>query len=75
MTRPEKGLSSNEFLLRRIHNESPFFSLSLFFGVGGGGYFSGLFFFTFVLFSIGLWGHLIRDVYTFAIRRIFVILV
>ena len=58
MTRPEKGLSSNEFLLGRIRNESPlsFFSLSFFFFWWGGGevYFSGLFFyfFTFFLFHL-----------------------
>ena len=48
MTRPEKALSSNEFLLGRIRNESPlsFFSLFFFF-LGGGGYFLGLFFFHF----------------------------
>ena len=48
MTRPEKALSSNEFLLGRIRNESPlsfFFSLFFFFFFWvGGGYFSGLFF-------------------------------
>ena len=41
MTKPEKALSSNEFLLGRIRNESPlsFFSLSFFFFffLGGGG--------------------------------------
>ena len=46
MTRPEKGLSSNEFLLGRIRDENPLsFLLSLFFFfLGGGGYFSGLIF-------------------------------
>ena len=46
MTRPEKALSSNEFLLGRIRNESPlsfFFSLFFFVG-GGGGIFQGYFF-------------------------------
>ena len=49
MTRPEKALSSNEFLLGRIRNESPlsFFSLFFFFFFfGGGGVFTGLFFFS-----------------------------
>ena len=49
MTRPEKALSSNEFLLGRIRNESPlsfFFSLFFFFFFfcGGGGIFQGYFF-------------------------------
>ena len=45
MTRPEKALSSNEFLLGRIRNESPLsFFFSLFFFGGGGGIFQGYFF-------------------------------
>ena len=47
MTRPEKALSSNEFLPGRIRNESPlsfFFFFFFFLGGGGAGYFSGLFF-------------------------------
>ena len=45
MTRPEKALSSNEFLLGRIRNESPLsFFFSLFFFLWGGGIFQGYFF-------------------------------
>ena len=52
MTRPEKALSSNEFLLGKIRNESPlsfFFSLSFyfFFFFGGGGVFFRVIFFHF----------------------------
>ena len=49
MTRPEKALSSNEFLLGRIRNESPlsfFLSLSLFFFFLGGGVFFRVIFFS-----------------------------